>query len=68
MEMRMVAQSGVPREVVRIVDAPPAQGERQARHCPRCLGRETVSLDKVDLTGNTCYQCRGCGHIFSPRA
>jgi len=63
----MGAGAGIPREVVRIVDSLPAQGERCGRRCPRCLVWDTVPLDKVDLTGNTCYRCRGCGHIFSPR-
>ena len=67
-EVRMMTVPGVPTETARIVDAPPAQGDRQYRRCPRCLALDTMSLDRVDLTGNTCYRCRGCGHIFSPRA
>ena len=65
--MRVVTEQGVPGEVVRIVHEAGAQNEAAGKRCPRCLAWETVSLDKVDLTGNMCYRCRGCGHIFSPR-
>ena len=67
-EVRMMDMPGVLSETVRIVGTTPVQSERQTRRCPRCLALDTVSLDRVDLTGNTCYRCRGCGHIFSPRA
>ena len=66
-EVRMMTVPGVPSETVRIVGATPVQSEGRCRRCPRCLALDTMSLDRVDLTGNTCYRCRGCGHIFSPR-
>ena len=66
-EVRMMTVPEVPSETVRIVGATPVESETSCRRCPRCLALETMSLDRVDLTGNTCYRCRGCGHIFSPR-
>lgn len=35
--------------------------------CPRCGVRETLALEKMAPEYNTCYRCRRCGHIFSPR-
>ena len=34
--------------------------------CLRCGGDDTVRLEKARTEANTCYRCRGCGHIFSP--
>jgi predicted RNA-binding Zn-ribbon protein involved in translation (DUF1610 family) len=34
--------------------------------CLRCGREDTVRLEKARLEANTCYRCRGCGHIFSP--
>ncbi len=34
--------------------------------CMRCGGEDTVRLEKARIDANTCYRCRGCGHIFSP--
>jgi len=34
--------------------------------CMRCGGENTVRLEKARLEANTCYRCRGWGHIFSP--
>ncbi len=42
------------------------EGERVAE-CPRCSNDAPVRLDKADPLSNTCYRCRTCGHIFSPR-
>ena len=44
----------------------PEERARGITGCPRCLSLDTVSLDKVDARANTCFRCRGCGHIFSP--
>ena len=35
--------------------------------CPRCDSDETIALEKLRARDNTCYRCRKCGHIFSPR-
>ncbi len=35
--------------------------------CPRCGEGAAVELEKADPGANTCYRCRPCGHIFSPR-
>ena len=35
--------------------------------CPRCLNETPVRLEKADPLANTCFRCRQCGHIFSPR-
>ena len=35
--------------------------------CPRCENTTPVRLEKADPQANTCYRCRACGHIFSPR-
>ncbi len=35
--------------------------------CPRCENDAPVRLEKADPQANTCYRCRTCGHIFSPR-
>ncbi len=35
--------------------------------CPRCSNDAPVRLEKADPQANTCYRCRTCGHIFSPR-
>ncbi len=43
-------------------------GQRREAHCPRCVSLETISLDKVEATADTCFRCRNCGHIFSPTA
>jgi predicted RNA-binding Zn-ribbon protein involved in translation (DUF1610 family) len=34
--------------------------------CMRCGGEDTVRLEKARIDANTCFRCRGCGHIFSP--
>ena len=34
--------------------------------CLRCDSDDTVQLEKARTEANTCYRCRGCGHIFSP--
>lgn len=41
-------------------------GEQHAA-CPRCANDAPVRLEKADPMANTCYRCRTCGHIFSPR-
>lgn len=43
--------------------APAADGVE----CPRCGSRTVFALEKADPDGNTCFRCRPCGHIFSPR-
>ena len=35
--------------------------------CPKCGGEMSVRLDRVDAQANTCFRCRPCGHIFSPK-
>ena len=35
--------------------------------CTKCSSQLVVALDKVRLEDHTCYRCRACGHIFSPR-
>ena len=39
----------------------------QTAQCPRCSNDAPVRLEKTDPQSNTCYRCRTCGHIFSPR-
>ena len=34
--------------------------------CLRCGSVDTLRLEKARVEANTCYRCRGCGHIFSP--
>ena len=34
--------------------------------CLRCGSDDTLRLEKARVEANTCYRCRGCGHIFSP--
>lgn len=34
--------------------------------CLRCGGVDTLRLEKARVEANTCFRCRGCGHIFSP--
>jgi len=63
----MTVESKMPGGIVRIVGEPMVLEEQETPQCPRCSAGETVSLDKVDAVANTCYRCRGCGHIFSPR-
>jgi predicted RNA-binding Zn-ribbon protein involved in translation (DUF1610 family) len=35
--------------------------------CPSCSNDAPVRLEKADPLANTCFRCRTCGHIFSPR-
>ena len=35
--------------------------------CPRCEDADAIALEKLRAHFNTCYRCRVCGHIFSPR-
>ena len=35
--------------------------------CPRCDSDFTIALEKLRERDNTCYRCRTCGHIYSPR-
>ena len=35
--------------------------------CPRCDSDFTIALEKLRERDNTCYRCRKCGHIYSPR-
>ena len=35
--------------------------------CPRCDVRDSIALEKLRAHFNTCFRCRLCGHIFSPR-
>ena len=35
--------------------------------CPRCEVRDSIALEKLRAHFNTCFRCRLCGHIFSPR-
>ena len=37
------------------------------RQCPRCGESASLRLEKADPQAHTCYRCRPCGHIFSPR-
>ena len=39
----------------------------QSAPCPRCSNDAPVRLEKADPLANTCFRCRTCGHIFSPR-
>ena len=34
--------------------------------CPKCGTDRWVRLERLRSQDNTCYRCRGCGHIFSP--
>ena len=45
---------------------PSDEPEGEAK-CPRCGGARNVQLEKMDPQAHTCYRCRNCGHIFSPR-
>ena len=48
--------------------SPPAGDEAGViSPCPRCSNEVPVRLEKADPLANTCYRCRSCGHIFSPR-
>jgi len=40
--------------------------QQDVQRCLRCKSTSTISLDKASQSANTCYLCRGCGHIFSP--
>jgi predicted RNA-binding Zn-ribbon protein involved in translation (DUF1610 family) len=40
---------------------------QEGANCPRCSNDSPVRLEKTDPQANTCYRCRTCGHIFSPR-
>ena len=35
--------------------------------CAKCSSKLVVALDKERRKDHTCYRCRACGHIFSPR-
>ncbi len=35
--------------------------------CPRCDSDDMTELGKLRTRDHTCYRCRRCGHIFSPR-
>ncbi len=35
--------------------------------CTKCFSQLLVALDKLRPEDHTCYRCRACGHIFSPR-
>lgn len=37
------------------------------QRCPRCGESASLRLEKADPQAHTCYRCRPCGHIFSPR-
>ena len=37
------------------------------QQCPRCGASASLRLEKADPQAHTCYRCRPCGHIFSPR-
>ena len=37
------------------------------QQCPRCGESASLRLEKADPQAHTCYRCRPCGHIFSPR-
>ncbi len=37
------------------------------QQCPRCGASAALRLEKADPEAHTCYRCRSCGHIFSPR-
>jgi predicted RNA-binding Zn-ribbon protein involved in translation (DUF1610 family) len=41
--------------------------DEQSAPCPRCSNDAPVRLEKADPLANTCFRCRTCGHIFSPR-
>lgn len=36
--------------------------------CPRCDSDDISELGKLKSRDNTCYRCRRCGHIFSPKS
>ena len=38
----------------------------EGRRCLRCKSSHIIPLEKASELANTCYLCRGCGHIFSP--
>ena len=42
------------------------EDQRLDRRCLRCKSSHIIPLDKASELANTCYLCRGCGHIFSP--
>ena len=42
-------------------------GQQESAPCPRCSNDAPVRLAKADPQANTCFRCRICGHIFSPR-
>lgn len=42
------------------------ENEKGGVRCLRCGSPTTIALDKMVDDANTCYLCRGCGHIFSP--
>ena len=44
-----------------------ASGDEDSSPCPRCSNDAPVRLEKADPLANTCFRCRTCGHIFSPR-
>jgi predicted RNA-binding Zn-ribbon protein involved in translation (DUF1610 family) len=44
-----------------------AQIDEDSSPCPRCSNDAPVRLEKADPLSNTCFRCRTCGHIFSPR-
>ena len=51
-----------PAQTAQRADEPTSEAE-----CPRCGGARSVQLEKMDPQAHTCYRCRNCGHIFSPR-
>jgi predicted RNA-binding Zn-ribbon protein involved in translation (DUF1610 family) len=50
-----------------VAEATMVQSDEDSSSCPRCSNDAPVRLDKADPMSNTCYRCRTCGHIFSPR-
>ena len=50
-----------------LADGQPAEASRTPAWCPACRSDRTVRLDRLHEGDHTCYRCRICGHVFSPR-
>ena len=50
------------------MDASTGEDDEGELKCPRCGAEQPIRLERVEPTANTCYRCRSCGHIFSPKA
>ena len=45
-----------------------SSGDNERPMCPKCGSEQPIRLDKLRSQDHTCYRCRFCGHIFSPRS